>query len=128
MDFTSGIVEAGATLRDPHFAFGFFVTAAVISAAAFCAGFFWRHQNRHLHRVSGIGTLIAVLCILGARGGITLLAAIALKATSDKNFIVHYWYTQPYVWSVWLLAAVAFGIGVLSRSRREPVGAEMETR
>ncbi len=118
MDFSTTVVEAGATLRDPHFAFGFFTTALLLCAASFCAVFFWRSPGRLLQILSGASALGAVLLALGTRGFISILANIAVKASSGDNVIVHYWYSRPYVWSVWSLAGLSVVAALVARARR----------
>ncbi len=122
MDFSTTIVEAGATLRDPHFAFGFFVTAVLLGAASFSAVILWRHENPKLRTLSGAAALISIPVAVGARTLISLLANVAVRASGGTDVVVHYWYTSPYVWSVWGFAGSALLAAVVARTRERESG------
>ena len=87
MDFSTTIVEAGATLRDPHFAFGFFVTAVLLGAASFSAVILWRHENPKLRTLSVAAALIKSIYVWSVWGlaGSALLAAVVARTRERES-------------------------------------------
>jgi len=116
MNFNT-IVEAGATLRDPYYAFGFVTTVVLLIVASAGSVFLWRSGKRQALSVGA--ALIAILVVLNTRRAISWLANVAVRMSGSDDVVIHYWYSSPYVWTAWALTCAAVAAAVVIRTRRQ---------
>jgi len=117
VEFNFTIVEAGATLSDPFFAFGFVVAFLGCTAPAFVAVFFWHHPKVALGTAALTAAILTPFMMLLAGGLISAAANLAIAVFHDADVTVHYWEKARYIWWCWGGAVIGLGVGRFARPR-----------
>jgi hypothetical protein len=115
LNFT--VVEAGATLSDPFFAFGVVAACLGCTLAAFVAVFFWHHPRASLGVAALSAAILTPLMMLFAGGMISATANLAIAVLHDANVTVHYWGKTRYIWPCWAGAVIGLVVGGFARAK-----------